>query len=69
MELAMIKLKASIKITKIKKRMNPSKFIGREDYYFTKMKYANIFSIFIGYKDFHPNQHWRMESSSSPIGS
>jgi hypothetical protein len=33
------------------------------------MKDANLFSIFIGYKDFHPNQHWKMESSSSPIGS
>jgi len=69
MELVMIKLKDSIKITQIRKRMNPSKFIGHEDYYFTRMKDANLFNIFIGYKDFHPNQHWKIESSSSPIGS
>jgi len=69
MELAMIKLKDSIKMTKIRKRMNPSKFIGHENYYFTRMKDVKLFSIFIGYKDFHPNQHWKMESSSSPIGS
>jgi hypothetical protein len=33
------------------------------------MEDGNLFSILIGYKDFHHNHHWRMESSSSPIGS
>jgi hypothetical protein len=42
MELAMMKLKDSINITKIRKKMNPSKFIGHEDYYFTRMKDANL---------------------------
>jgi len=33
------------------------------------MKDENISIIFIGYKDSHPNHHWRMKSSSNPIDS
>jgi hypothetical protein len=33
------------------------------------MEDGNLFNILIGYKDFHLNNHWIMESSSSPISS
>jgi hypothetical protein len=33
------------------------------------MEDGNLFSVFIGCKDSHPNHHWKMEWSSIPIGS
>ncbi len=45
------------------------KFIGHEDYYRIWIENRNFFTILIGYEDSHPNHHWKMESSSSPITS
>ncbi len=58
-----------IKITKVKKRMDTLNSLVMKIFILSWVEDGNIFSVFIGYKDFHPNHHRRMESSSSPIDS
>jgi hypothetical protein len=69
MALATMKFKDSIKITKVRKWTDSPNSLVMKIIYLEWRIEIFLYNILIGYKDFHLNHHWRMESSSTPIGS